>query len=169
MSLRRRIATRRRGAVTVEAALVLPLVLLLFLCIIEFGRWFMYVNVYNNATLSGAAYAAKHSDPIYLASTGTTATTTYANTTTALNNAITSNLAGLQLTGQTITAFMSDAQGNAIADSQGNNPGLWTNAPAGQTLCVKVTGTYNFMIPTLLHLPGSVTLTFQSVKRSEGN
>jgi hypothetical protein len=153
----------------VEAALVLPVVLLFLMGIIEFGRWFMYVNVYNNATLSGAAYAAKHTDPIYLASPTTTTATCYTNTTTALDNAITSNLAGLQLSGQTITAFMSNAQGTAVADSQGNNPGLWTNAPAGQTICVQVTGTYNFLIPTLLHLPASVTLTFQSVKRSEGN
>ena len=33
----------------------------------------------------------------------------------------------------TVTVYMSDALGNAVADSPGNNPGLFTNAGVGHT------------------------------------
>ena len=48
---------RRRGAVLVEAALVLPVVFVFFFAIIEYGRFFMTVHVFSNAVRDGAAYA----------------------------------------------------------------------------------------------------------------
>ena len=49
MNRRVKLGNRRSGTVTVEAALVLPFVMLFFLGIMEFGRFLMTVNVFNNA------------------------------------------------------------------------------------------------------------------------
>ena len=146
---------RRLGAVTVEAALVLPLVVLFLLGIVEFGRFLVTVNVFNNAARAGALYAAKHSDPIVLNGT------TYGAGTTDISTVVTNDLAGLQLSGQAINVFLSDALGN--------NQGTWNGPQAGQYVCVRITGTYQFIIPTLLRMPSSQTMTFQCVTQSEGN
>jgi Flp pilus assembly protein TadG len=146
---------RRWGAVTVEAALVLPLVLLFLFGIMEFGRFLVTVNVFNNAARAGALYAAKHGDPIILNGT------TYGAGTTDITNVVTNDLAGLQLSGQAINIYLSDAFGN--------NTGTWAGAQPGQYVCVQITGTYQFIMPKLLGMPSTQAMTFQSVMQSEGN
>lgn len=47
-------ATKRRGAVIVEAAVVLPILLILVLGIIEFGRGMMVVQLLTNGAREGA-------------------------------------------------------------------------------------------------------------------
>jgi hypothetical protein len=73
--------------------------------------------------------------------------------------------AGQKLTGQQIQVYKSDVNGNSL--------GLWTDAAAGELICVKIEGTYNFVIPQLLYLPSSMSFTgsqaIRSVMRSEGN
>ena len=161
MNSQRKASDRRRGAVLVEAALILPLVLLFLLGIMEFGRWLMTVNVYNNAVVAGASYAAKHGDPIYFASSGTTVTT-YGSAVSNVQTVVTNDLAGLQLGSQAINVYLSDALGNNI--------GTWTGGPPGQYVGVQVTGVYTFIVPTVLRMSsGTMNVTFQSVKRSEGN
>ena len=146
---------RRSGAVLVEAAMVLPLVLLFILGLMEYSRYLMTLHVLTNAVTVGATYAARHTDPIYFNGT------TYGNANSNVTTIVTNALAGQQLTGQTISVFESDALGN--------NLGTWTGAQAGQYVCVQITGTYSFMLPTLLGLPSTLSQTFQSVKISEGN
>ena len=161
MKPRRKATDRRRGAVLVEAALVLPVVLLFLLGIMEYGRWLMTVNVFNNAAVAGASYAAKHGDPIYFASSGT-AVTTYGSAVSDVQTVVTNDLAGLQLGSQAINVFLSD--------SLGNNIGAWTGAAPGQYVCVQITGVYRFIVPTLLRMSsGTMNFTFQSVRSSEGN
>ena len=55
------------------------------------------------------------------------------------------------------------------SDSQGRNLGNWTDAQAGDYVCVQITGTYQFMVPQALFLPASMAVSFQAVKRCEGN
>jgi Flp pilus assembly protein TadG len=148
-------ARRRRGAVLVEAGLVLPLVLMFLLGITEFGRYFMTMQVFTNAARVGAEYASKHTSPIVIGGV------TYGNATSDVQNAVTSSLGGQQLTGQSITVFASD--------QSGNNVGTWTSAEAGEYVCVQITGTYTFSVPKMLSLPSSMSMTFQSVMGSEGN
>lgn len=148
-------ARRRTGAVLVEAGLVLPLVLLFFLGIMEFGRYFMTVQIFNNAARVGAEYASKHTNPVVLGGV------TYGNATSDVQNAVNSVLAGQHLQGQSITAFASD--------QSGNNGGTWTSAEAGEYVCVQVSGTYQFIVPKLLFLPSTLSMTFKSVMGSEGN
>jgi Flp pilus assembly protein TadG len=159
ISPRRRSASpryaRRRGAVFVEAGLVLPLVLMFLLGVMEFGRYFMTMQVFNNGAQIGAEYAAKHTSAIVLSGK------TYGNATSDVQNAVTSVLGGMTLQNQAINVFESD--------QNGNNLGTWTSASAGECVCVQITGTYQFAVPKLLNLPSSVNLTFESVMYSEGN
>ena len=60
MKRRGRGGRRRAGQTLVEAALVLPVVLLFLLGIMEYGRFLMFEHVFNNAVRAGAVYAAKH-------------------------------------------------------------------------------------------------------------
>jgi Flp pilus assembly protein TadG len=151
----RRRRRQRRGATLVEAALVLPMLLLFFIGVTEYGRYLMTNDIFNIAAKEGAAYAAKHTDPIVLGGT------TYGNGTSDVTNVVNSFLGGLTLSGQSTQVYMSD--------SLGNNLGTWTSATAGQYVCVKITGTYTFAANALLFLPSSVPLTFQSVVLCEGN
>jgi Flp pilus assembly protein TadG len=154
-ALRARRARYRAGAVLVEAGLVLPLALMLLLGVMEFGRYFMTMQVFNNAARVGAEYASKHTSAIVISGV------TYGNATSNVQNAVTSQLGGLTLNGQAINVYESD--------QYGNNIGTWTSATAGEYICVQITGTYQFSVPKMLSLPSSMNVTFQSVMISEGN
>ena len=68
----RRIARRSRrraGAAIVEAAFVLPVVLLFIMGLFEYGRYYLMVHVCDNAVAAGAAYACKHTSPIVISGT----------------------------------------------------------------------------------------------------
>ena len=152
---RRALARNRSGAVLVEAGLVLPLVLMFVLGVMEFGRYFMTVQLFNNAARAGAEYASKHTDPIVISGT------TYGNATTNVQSIVSSLLGGLQLQNQNINVYASD--------QYGNNIGTWTSATSGQYICVQITGTYQFSVPNMLYLPSTLSMTFQALMYSEGN
>jgi Flp pilus assembly protein TadG len=154
---------RRAGAAIVEAAFVLPMVLLFIMGLFEYGRYFLMIHICENAVAAGAAYACKHTSQIVISGT------TYGNATTDVTNIINSNLGTQQLASPTVSVYLSDALGNAVADSAGNNPGLFTNAGVGQYICVKLTGTYTFIPASMLGLPSTKTETFITVRRSEAN
>ncbi len=151
---------RRTAAAVVEAALVLPLVFLLLLGILEYARFLMFEHVFNNAVRAGAIYAAKHGDPVVIDNSSGTAVT-YGDATTDVQNIVTGDLGGEQLGSQAINVFLSD--------NLGNNVGAYPGGQAGQFVCVQLTGSYQFMLPKLLHLPTSLTTQFQSVQPCEGN
>src|SRR5437763_14093745 len=50
----------RRGAVAVETALVISLVLLFMFGVLEYGRLLFFMHVANNAVREGARFAAVH-------------------------------------------------------------------------------------------------------------
>ena len=147
----------------VEAAMVLPVVLLFIMGLIDYGRYFLMVHVCSNAVAAGAAYACKHTSPIVISGT------TYNNGTSDVSNIVNSTIGSQQLANPAISVYLSDAIGNPVADSAGNNPGLFTYAAPGSYVCVKLTGTFTFVPSTLLKLPSTYTPTFTAVRRSEGN
>ncbi len=151
---------RRAGQTIVEAALVLPIVLMFILGIFEYGRYLMYEHIFNNAVRAGAVYAAKHSSSIVVNNSSGTAVT-YGNATTDVQNIVTGDLFGEQLGSQVISVFVSDNLGNNVASWPGGQP--------GQFVCVQITGTYYFLIPGWLGLPTSISTQFQSVQPCEGN
>jgi Flp pilus assembly protein TadG len=153
----------RRGAAMVEAALVLPIVLLFILGLIDYGRYFLMVHVCSNAVSAGAAYACKHTSPIVISGT------TYSNGVSDVTNVVNATIGSQQLANPTVSVYLSDSTGNPIADSAGNNPGLFTYATPGSYVCVKLTGTFTFVPSTFLKLPSTYSPTFMAVRRSEGN
>jgi len=165
-NITRRIARRprrRAAAALVEAAVVLPIVLLFVMGLFEYGRYFLMVHVCSNAVSAGVAYACKHTSPIVI--TGTT----YGDAVSDVTNVVNANLGTQQLANPTVKVYLSDALGNAVADSAGNNPGLFTYAGIGQYVCVQLSGSYTFIPSTMLGLPSTSTKTFTAVRRSEAN
>ncbi len=154
---------RRRGAALVEAALVLPSVILFVMGLFEYGRWFLMVHVNSNAVAAGAAYACKHTSPIVLGGT------TYGDATSDVTNIVNATIGSQQLSSPTISVYLSDADGNPLTDSAGNNPGQFIYAAPGDYVCVKMTGTYTFVPTAFLKLPSTYTPSFMAVRRSEGN
>ncbi len=146
-----------------EAAFVLPIVLTFIMGLFEYGRYYLMVHVCYNAVSAGAAYACKHTSPIVISGT------TYNNGSGDVTNVVNATLGTQQLANPTVSVYLSDALGNAVADSAGNNPGLFSNAGAGQYITVQLTGTYTFVPAKMLGLPTTRTITFTTVRRSEAN
>ena len=66
----------------------------------------------------------------------------YGNANSDVLNVVNNALAGQQLSGQNTSVYLSDAVGN--------NLGTWTNAQAGQYVCVQITGSYSFILPQVV-------------------
>ncbi len=153
---KRRLSSRfRRGSAAVEAALVLPLVILFLFGILEYGRYVMMLQVLTNAAREGARYAQIHANPVTV--NGTTLGNANSDVTTVVNKA----LAGQQLSGQTVSIY--------AADSQGNNTGAWTSATTGQSVCVDISGTYPVIIFKLLNMPATISVRAKAAMRTESN
>jgi Flp pilus assembly protein TadG len=146
---------QRRAVATVEAIFTLPLVLMFLMGILEYGRYVMTQQVLTNAAREGARYALAHTESVHLMGS------TYGNATSDVQAEVNRASAGVKLASQTIQVYASDAQGN--------NTGNWIDASSGEGICVRISGTYHFLIPQMLKLPSSRTVTAQAVMRSEGN
>jgi Flp pilus assembly protein TadG len=146
---------QRRGATAVEAAMVLPIFLIFLFGIMEYGRYVMMRQVLTNAAREGARYTQIHTQPV------TVAGVTAGNATSDVTNVVNRALAGQSLSGQSVQIYASDAQGN--------NLGTWTNAQAGQSVCVQITGNYRAILPQLLFMPTNIPVTARAVMRSESN
>lgn len=150
-----RAGLRRRGAVAVEAALVLPMVIIFLFGILEYGRYVMTLQVMTNAAREGAHYALTHTQPVTIAGT------TYGNATSDVTTIINKALASRSLVGQNVQIYCSD--------SIGTNIGLWTDTQVGQCVCVRITGNYPVLMANMLYLPVTIPVVAQSVMRSESN
>ena len=92
---------RRRGAAVVEAAIVLPLCLLLLMNIYDFARLVMTEHLLNNAARSGARLAVANTSTL---------------TTTAIQNQVTSDLMGQSLVSMSIQVYqVNPATGASLA------------------------------------------------------
>jgi len=146
----------RRGAAAVEAALVLPVVVVLLFGILEYGRYLMTLQVLTNAAREGAHYALTHTQPVTIAGV------TSGNATTDVTNVIDKALGGgIYLSGQTVQVYASD--------SLGNNIGSWTSTQIGDSVCVRITGNYRVILGGMLFLPNTIPVVAQAVMRSESN
>src|SRR5206468_1523897 len=152
---RGRCLQKQRGAALVETALVLPIVLLFLFGIFEYGRYFMTMQLFNNAAREGARYAIAHLQPVTIGST------TYGNATSDVTNVVTGMTAGVTLNNQNINVYASDAQGN--------NVGPWNGAIAGQSVTVQITGNFQFMTAAFLNLPGTIAVDIKSAMDAEAN
>jgi Flp pilus assembly protein TadG len=137
----------RIGATLVETAVVISIALLFMFGIFEYGRYVMFRQLVENAARAGARQAIA----------GTS------NATTAdIQATVTQNMAGQQLTAQSIAVYKADPY-------TGANLGAWNGAKFGEGIAVEVTGTFKPMLPTLGIMPSTVAVKAKAVMRSEGN
>jgi Flp pilus assembly protein TadG len=146
-------ARRRSGAAAVEAALVLPFLMMFLLGVMEYGRYVMMLHVLQNAAREGARYAIAHTEPVVISGVS------YGNATSDVTNVVNNFLAGQTLSGQTVQVYLSD--------TSGNNIGTWTNAEAGDLICVRISGNFNFIVGSLLRTSSSLSVQVRSVMRNE--
>lgn len=147
------IARRRSGAAAVEAALVLPFLMMFLLGVMEYGRYVMMLHVLQNAAREGARYAIAHTEPVVISGVS------YGNNTTDVTNVVNNFLAGQTLSSQSVQVYLSD--------TSGNNIGTWTNAEAGDLICVRISGNFNFIVASLLRTSSSLSVQVRSVMRNE--
>ena len=159
-SFQHRHKRKRRGQALVEAAMVLPVIILFLFGILEYGRYFMMVHECENAVNLGVNYAAKHTSPIVISGGDR-----QHNLTSAVSPSVVSAAIGsVQLSNPTTTVFMSDSAGN-------NSGAHGLNAGNGSYVCVQLSGTYNFAITSLTGSAVQMRRVsrFEVVRRSEGN
>lgn len=142
----------RRGSHIVEAALVLPILLLFLLGLAEYCRLVLILQLTENAAREGARYAVARTGD------GTTKTD--------IENYVKSRMAGQDgaLAGMTIDVLSVDpATGQQVAGSS------WDEAPFGGAIMVRVSGTYSAMIPGVTYLTSSLPVRATAMMTSEAN
>jgi Flp pilus assembly protein TadG len=154
-SKRQRSLRNRRGGAAVEAALVLPMIVMFLFGVLEYGRYIMTLQVMTNAAREGARFALAHTQPV------TVDGTTFGNATSDVSAVVDKALAGQALEGLDVQIYASDSLGNSI--------GSWNNAEAGDLVCVRVTGNYKSVITSLLQLSPTIPVSVQAAMRSESN
>jgi Flp pilus assembly protein TadG len=137
----------RRGAATVETALVLSICFVFMFGLFDFCRLLMVRQVVANAAREGARYA--------------TVSTISVNT-AAVQSVVTNFLAGQVPGGATIQVYLANP-------STGANIGDWTTAQLGQAIGVQVTASYTPMLSKFSLLPSSVPIVETAIMRSEAN
>ena len=136
----------RRGAVAVEAAFVISIFLLFVFGIFEYGRVVMLYNLLVNATREGGRYALVHSQDA----------TVVADVTTQVQQRLSIQVG--QFTTLQVSVYPTNNPTAALNTLNPDDP-----------ITVKVTGKFNTLLPSLLKLPPSITLTSATVMTCEGN
>lgn len=155
MRIRSQRSNRRRAASLVEFAFVVPIMFLLLMGVFEYARFLFTMQLVNNAAREGARYAVVN-----------TTTETTAGVQTYVDKYL-AGQGGTQFVGYTpssnITVYLADP-------TTGQNTGLtWQNTSWGNAVGVSVTGTYQPIVPGLLSMTGSMTLTGTCVMTVEAN
>jgi Flp pilus assembly protein TadG len=137
----------RRGAVAVEAAVVMISVISFIFGVFEFSRLFMDWNLLNNAAREGCRYAVVN------------------NTDTAISTEV-------QTTVTTFMAGQTASFSNFTVTVSGTHQGVATpvnNLTAGDLVSVTVSGTYKFLnIIPLAKMPATFTITSSVIMGCEG-
>lgn len=153
ISMRKR--DRRRAASLVEFAFVVPVLLLILMGILEYGRFLFTLQLVNNAAREGARYAVVNTN-----------TDTTAGVQTYVDNYL-AGQGGSQYVGYSassnITVYKADPTTGA------NSGTAWTNANWGDSIGVTITGTYQPILPGLLKMSGTITVTGTCLMTVEAN
>jgi Flp pilus assembly protein TadG len=134
---RRRV--RRCGAAVVEAAIALPLCILLLLSIFDFSRLVMMEHLLNNAARSGARLAVANTNSL---------------ATSDIQSQVTNCLAGQSLNNMTIQVYQ-------VNPASGANLGAWNNTPLGGNIAVEIDGNFQPIVPFITLIPNSLPMTIK--------
>jgi len=142
---------RRHGAVIVEAAMVLPILMLLMFGIFEYGRFMLIRNVIDHAAREGARHAV-----VRVAGNQTQ--------TEEIIDFVEQKLVGMeiQLEDLTIEVYKADP-GN------GSNIGAWQDAAFGETIAVRISGNYRPITAAILLMPTTIPTETRCIMKSEAN
>jgi Flp pilus assembly protein TadG len=136
----------RRGATTVEVAVVLSVFLLLMFAIFEYGRYVMVRNVIVNAAREGCRYAIVHAQDA-----------------TAVNDVRTQVRAKMGGVDRQIPDL-------AISVFPTNNPTALLNAVnPDEPITVQVGGTFTSIFGNLPFMPHTLTVRSSAIMTCEGN
>ena len=138
---------RRRGAASVETAVVIGPLLLLVFGVFEYGRYVMVRHLLDNAAREGARLAV---------------VSTNNKTTAEIQAKVSHFLADQGLENVNIQVFRADPETKA-------NTGAWNNAAFGEAIAVSVSAQYGALLPTLGILPSTLPVSATVVMRSEAN
>lgn len=144
---------QRPATTAVEMAFVLSLCVLMLFGILEYGRYLFFMHVATNATAAGARYAVVHTGD------GTTSA--------QVQTQVTDVMAGTQsmVTSYTVAVFAAQAGVTPPVAIGGSN---WNDPQFGGGICVRITGTYPFVVGSLLGI-SSLPINVSAVMTSEAN
>jgi Flp pilus assembly protein TadG len=137
----------RRGVVSVEAAIILPVAFLFMFAVFDFGRAIATKQLLDNATRSAARQAVVGTDTL---------------TTSDIQNIVTSGMGALALQGMNVQVYQADP-------TTGANIGPWTKAENGECIAVQVTGNYVPMVPNFSMLPKPLAMNSKALMDVEAN
>jgi Flp pilus assembly protein TadG len=147
--LLRRSIRERMGTTAVETAAVATVFLMLLFGILEYCRLIYVQQVVYNAAREGARYAIVN----------TNNSTLVADTQAKVQH----YMGGLDKTLQNYSCQV------YAADTNGNNVGSPLNAPFGQYICVQVELDYSPIVPSLLFMNQTLTISSKCCMGSEAN
>lgn len=145
----------RRAASAVEFAFVAIVFFMLMMGIFEYARYLFTQQLLNNAAREGARYAVTN--------LGTASTTD-------VQNYVDSYLSGMganSLVGYSATSNISVYQ--ADPTTGGNTSISWQNAAWGTSIGVNISGTYKPIVPGLIKLTGSLSVSATCTITVEAN
>lgn len=176
MTLSSRSNRKRRGATTVETAMVISVALLFVFGIIEYGRYLFFLQTANAAVRDAARYAAAHTgdgtaignlnDSVSFDSSNTNYVKSYLAPSTTLRGIVNYQLGNARnnISNYNVNVY------NADPDTGQSLGGSWTDSPFAGGIVVELTGTYSFFLPTFLRFSNaSIPVTVKAMMTSEAN
>ncbi len=139
----------RRGAATVELALVLSLALSLLFGVFEYAQVLMTIEMMSAGGDRGVRVAAVNTQSL---------------ATSDIRNAVLGILKSPRLTNVTIQVYASDGTGNPSASIP-----TWNDTPFGTDIVVQVDGDFPALLPGFGILPNPIHLRTKSFACSEAN
>ncbi|QEL13989.1 TadE family protein [Limnoglobus roseus] len=165
--IRRPVSTRRSGATTVEAAVVMSVFLLFLFGIFEYCRYLMMIEVTTNAARDGARYAV-----VNVNKGSTFDSTDYSATYPSIKKYVNTRMAGVNsmIDSYTVTVFPCDDAMLALTPPQAvaKSGATWNEAQFGERIAVKITGNYRTVLPSFLLMSATIPVNVVVTMGSEG-
>lgn len=159
--LRKQNTRDRDGAALVEFALVAMIFFIILFSIFEFAYLVMVKNLMSNAVREGARYACVNTNA------GSALTDQIRDVVDARMQSIKGRLSGYDKNSSITIRAVNPITGNQLT-SGGGNVNIWDTS-FGEFIEVRISATYIPIMPSLVRLPASLTLSANAITNSEAN